>query len=73
MANAYLDALKKRGSNDLVMKPSETKQAMLDQNGRCAKCGKEMNKIYAKYQRNPITKKMEIICMHCTVTIPTRK
>lgn len=72
MGNEYLDMLRRRGSKDVEMKPTERQQAWTKQKGRCAKCGKEINKLYAKYQKNPLTQEMEVICMDCSIKIPRR-
>lgn len=72
MGNAYLDALKKRGTKDVVLKHSERRQAMLNQKGKCAKCKHDIKPMYSKFIRNPISQEMEVICANCAVTIPSR-
>jgi hypothetical protein len=72
MGNAYLDALNKRGTKDVELKPSERRQAMLDQKGKCAKCKHDINPVYSKFVRNPLSGKMEVLCANCAVEIPKR-
>lgn len=72
MTNSYIDALKKKGTQTFVAKPSERRQAMIDQAGKCAKCGKDMKPMYTKFVRNPQTQKMEVICSNCAVSIAKR-
>lgn len=64
--------LKEKGTTEITIKPSERRQAMLDQKGICAKCKKNIKPIFSKFIRNPGTKKMEVICSNCAVPIPER-
>lgn len=72
MANAYLDAIKRKGTKNVEMKRSERREAMLKQKGKCAKCHHDIKPMYSKFLRNPISQEMEVICANCAVTIPKR-
>lgn len=72
MANAYLDALRKKGSkNDIVLHTSPRRQAVLDQKNRCAKCGKDLRPMQSKFIQTP-EGKFKVICSDCAITIPKR-
>ena len=72
MANAYLDALKKKGSNkDVVLHNSPRRQAILDQKNRCAKCGKDLKPMQTKFIKTP-EGNFKVICSNCAINIPKR-
>lgn len=72
MTNAYLDALKKKGAkNDIVLHVSPRRQTIIDQKGRCAKCGKDLKPMQTKFIQNP-DGTWKAICANCSITIPKR-
>lgn len=73
MGNAYLDALKRKGTKkEIIIHNSPRRQAILDQKNRCAKCGKDLKPMQTKFIQNP-DKTWKAICADCSITIPTRK
>jgi hypothetical protein len=68
----YLDLIKKKKDANIEIKTSPRRQALIEQKGKCAKCKKDINPAFSKFITNPETKKIEIICSSCAVSIPKR-
>lgn len=73
MANAYLDALKRKGSknNELILHNSPRRQAVIDQKNRCQKCGRDLKPMQTKFIQNP-DRTWKAICADCSIVIPKR-
>lgn len=68
----YLKALKSRPLKDVKMAVSERKKAFLEQGKKCAKCKEELRPYYYKFIKDPITKKITVICLNCAIPVATR-
>lgn len=64
---AYLKALKSRPLRNIKIHPSERNQALIDQDKKCIKCKKTLRPYLHKYVRDPLTKKMTVICSDCAI------
>lgn len=71
MSNNYLDIIKNKKLSNKIAVPSTRRQAMIDQKGLCAKCGKDINPMYSKFVKDA-DGKMTVICSNCAVDIPKR-
>lgn len=65
--NEYLRALKSKPLRNVKIAPSERIQALNEQKGRCAKCKHEINRAFAKFVRDPVTKKYSVLCHNCAI------
>ncbi|MCA9488154.1 MAG: hypothetical protein KC516_04300 [Nanoarchaeota archaeon] len=63
----YIRAIKSKGVQNIEPAYSERKKAFLKQGKRCAKCKKDLNPNYCKYERDPKTKEMIAICSGCAI------
>jgi len=70
--NNYLNVIKTAKKENVDFKISNTRQALLKQGKKCAKCKKDLNPYYCKYITDPKTKEVSVICSNCDVSIPQR-
>ena len=65
----YLKALKTHPLKDVKMATSERKKAFNDQEKKCARCKKDLRPYYYKFITDPVTKKIEVICLNCAIPV----
>ena len=71
--NNYLSALKRGKLRDIKVAGFDKAELKKKQDGKCARCKKDLREGYYKFIKNQITGKSEIICSDCLVHIPERK
>ena len=65
----YMKVLKSQPLKDVKIPVSETKQAMINQDKRCAECRKNLKPYYYKFSRDPLTRAIKIICSDCAIKV----
>ena len=68
----YITALKSRPIKQIEMSHSKTRQALIDQDNKCAKCKKELNPSYCKYVEEP-KGHFKVYCSNCAVPNPGKR
>jgi len=65
--SAYLKALKSKPLRNIKIEPNQKIKALNQQKGRCAKCKQEINRSFATFVQDPITKKYTVLCHNCAI------
>jgi len=68
----YLKALKSKPLKEVKMAVSERKNVILEQNKKCAKCKKDLRPYYYKFVKDPVTKKLTVLCLNCAIHVAKR-
>lgn len=66
----YLNALKSKPLREIKISTPERRQAFISQKGKCLECKKDLNPVYCKYLRDPLTRKIKILCSSCAIKTP---
>lgn len=70
--STYLNALKSGKIKEVKMSISGNRQAIIDQENKCIKCKKALRPYLYNFVKNPATKKIEVICADCSITMKHR-
>jgi hypothetical protein len=72
--NNYIGAIKAKASTvkEVPLAVNDRRQALIEQQNKCAICKKDLNPYYSKYIVEPGSKKGKVICSNCAIPISKR-